>query len=51
MVADNAMHLPPRQNLDTQRARPYFKGAVADLQIKSKNYFCQYTTYLQWCAS
>ena len=39
MVADNAMHLPPRQNLDTQRVRSYFKDAVADLQIKSKNLF------------
>ena len=39
MVADNTMHLPPRQNPDTQRVRPYFKGMVADLQIKSKNLF------------
>ena len=34
MVADNTMHLPPRQTPDTQRVRSYFKGAVADLQIK-----------------
>ena len=39
MVADNTMHLPPRQNPDTQRVRLYFNGAVADLQIKSKNLF------------
>ena len=39
MVADNTMHLPPRQTPDPQRVRSYFKGAVADLQIKSKNLF------------
>ena len=47
MVADNTMHLPPRQNPDTQRVRSYFNGAVADLQIKSKNLF--FMTRLNLC--
>ena len=47
MVADNTMHLPPRQNPDTQSVRSYFKDAVADLQIKSKNLF--FMTRLNLC--
>ena len=49
MVADNTMHLPPRQTPDTQSDRSYFKDAVADLQIKLKNLF--FMTRLNLCYS
>ena len=41
MVADKTEHLQPRQVFDKQRVRPHFKGAVAELQIKSKTMFVQ----------
>ena len=39
MVADKTEHLQPHQTTEYQRIRPYFKSTVAELQIKSKNFF------------